>query len=103
MLDGQALPLLTFFDAHPQSMADCGHEYPSVHRVCDISLDGKAFRVTRCFTCGEALSFRPIPPEIAGPNESGVPYWLSGDKLAQWVKDVSSDDPKDDTDWERYK
>ena len=103
LLDGHAMPLLAFIEAHPQSMAACGHEYPHLHRVCDITLSGKAFRVTRCFTCGEELSFCPITTDIHRPYESGVPHWLSGDKLAKWIEDVSNDDPKEPTDWERYR
>ncbi len=97
-----AAPLLAFLGAHPRATLDCGHEYPHLHRVCDVALSGRMFRVNRCVTCGEALFFRPIPADVARPDEPGVPYRLSGAKLARWVDDVRRNDPKEETDWELY-
>ena len=96
--------LLAFIAAHPQSMRGCGHEYPHLHRICDVQLGGKLFRVGRCLTCAEELSFEPIDVAIAHLDEAGVPYWLTGMKLANWVDEMMRDgDPKEAIDWERYR
>lgn len=100
---GEATSLLAFIEAHPQSMQACGHEYPHLHRISDIVLNGRAFRVTRCFACGEELSFLPISSDTAAPKLGGVPYWLSGAKLGQWIEDESREDPEEDVDWEKYR
>jgi hypothetical protein len=103
LLDGEPTPLLAFIEAHPESMTACSHEYPHMHRICDIILNEKAFRVTRCVSCGEELSFPPITSDIAQCGGSGVPYWLSGAKLSQWVEDVTSHDPEEAADWHKYR
>lgn len=100
LLDGASAPLLSFIEANSHHMVACGHAYPQLHRICDVSLERKAFRVTRCLTCG--LSFRSISSDIASEH-AGVPWWLKGEKLARWVNDVSEMDPEEDTDWEQYR
>jgi hypothetical protein len=102
--DGSALH--AFIEAHPKSMTDCGHEYPYLHRVCDVRLGGRPFRVGRCITCGEELSFTPVNECLARVGVAGVPYWLSGAKLAQWVEQEVNGGPDwkpaRAVDWKRY-
>ena len=83
--DHNAAKLLAFVRNNPTVTTDCGHEFPYLHRICDVILEGQAFRLSRCSTCEEELSLKPIPLEIAHSNDPGVPYWLRGQSLRDWA------------------
>ena len=57
--------------------------YLASHRICDIKLCGRAFRVGRTSDESEILSIQPC----ASPSfdEPGVPYSLTGEKLLNYI------------------
>jgi len=63
----------------------CNHSYPERHRVCDIEVDGKYYRILRCVTCSERLAFEQIREESACTSVLGLPLWLTGEHLRRWV------------------
>ncbi len=84
-----------------------GIDYPYAHRICDIELARKAFRVVRLADENESLYIYPC--ETPSFGNDGVPYWLKGETLREWVRleteDELSDDyePESPTDWERFR
>jgi hypothetical protein len=98
---GDAAPLLAFLREHPEAAVHCGHDYPQLHRVMDVMLDGKPYRLLRCATCGEELTLAPLDASAA--TSEGVPYWLNGVKLLDWVEDERRSPAEEPVDWERYR
>ena len=60
--------------------------WPEVHRICDVVLDGRAWRVSRVIdtVTGEMTLF--IEPTDTPSPEPGVPYSLQGEALLEWVR-----------------
>ena len=111
---GTSSLLADFVIGHPQAQEVCAHEYPYLHRICDLTLYDKRFRVLRCIACNgiagnERLMFKPIDVEYSG--KSGVPYWLSGEGLRKWAEAEEevegSTEPEDyetqEESWERWR
>ena len=88
-------------DAHPALIRDDGGEYPDFHRILDLVIDGRSFRVCRWISNGERLSL--VPTERAQPSVSGVPLWLSGQRLRDWAQEEEEEPSQDATDWEQYR
>ena len=55
------------------------------HKICDIELCGKAFRVTRNADESESLFIKPC--DYPAFNSPGVPYSLKGSALRRYIKD----------------
>ena len=53
----------------------------------------------RCVECGERLAFAPTN---VTQNAPGVPFWLQGEMLAQWVADETESPAKEAVDWTNY-
>jgi hypothetical protein len=85
LVAGNSHPLLVFLGQYPQAAARCAHAYPYEHRITDVVLGDRAYRVGRCVLCNERLTFAPIALEVACPGETGVPYRLQGGALRNWV------------------
>lgn len=79
-------------------------EYPICHRICDIQLLGKSYRVSRVFDAHHnSTQLFIYPLENGFDSESkGVPYELQGGALARWVWDESNHPTKDEQDWREY-
>ncbi|MHA3774822.1 hypothetical protein ACXR0O_25155 [Verrucomicrobiota bacterium sgz303538] len=83
---GTSTALENFLMEWPQGIPLCGHDYPEAHRICDIRLMGRPFRLVRCAVCVENLSLYEVRESAFGPS-SGVPFWLKGACLNQWITD----------------
>ena len=61
-------------------------QWPEVHRICDVVLDGQGWRVCRVVddVTGDASLF--VEPTETPSSEPGVPYSLQGDALLEWVR-----------------
>src|SRR5688572_13833338 len=101
-LTGDTEPLAAFVETQASSLAECEHEFPYKHRICDVQLRGRYFRVLRCVECDEQLAFVPIAPNLAR-DVPGVPYWLQGEVLAAWLAEEAECPTKAPVDWERYR
>lgn len=79
--------VIAYLLEHPSLMLirPCNHSYPERHRVCDIEVDGKYYRILRCVTCSERLAFEQIREESACTSVLGLPLWLTGEHLRRWV------------------
>ncbi len=76
-------------------------EYPELHRVADVVLDGHGFRIVR-YVHGDAETLFVVSHSATDPHEQGVPYSLSGLQLRRWIEDESRNPSKDPTDWDSY-
>jgi hypothetical protein len=98
LLDGLAAPLMTCLLASEPAASRCecpdrlrslpfmdGPSFCFLHRICDVELNGQAYRVCRCVACGETLTFSPLG---RAATEPGVPYALTGEKLRRWARDA---------------
>lgn len=101
--DGNPVELLRFIREHPGVTTTSGQQYPRLHRICDVILEGQAYRLLRHAHWIEYLILKPIPRGIADPDRPGVPYWLTGAQLRRWVQDELTSPTKAPTDWEQYR
>jgi hypothetical protein len=106
MRDGDSTQLLRFVREHPGVTTTSGQQYPYLHRICDVILEGHSYRLLRHAHWTQYLILKPIPREIAFPQRPGVPYWLQGEQLRRWVQDVKSGEVPEMNNpayWDRYK
>ena len=84
------------------------YKYPSLHRICDIEIGTASYRVMRLVFHKEFIFINACDnPMFSSP---GVPYWLTGQNLLNWIHDQKQRlmDGLDITElpatvWERYK
>ena len=88
-------------DAHPELISESAGEYPDFHRVMDLVVGGRSFRVCRWISKGEMLLL--VPTKRADPSNAGVPLWLSRDRLRDWAEEEEENPSQDATDWEEYR
>lgn len=100
---GDETPLLDLIHANPEASAECSHEYPFVHRIRDIMLNGEIYRVIRCIHCNERLMFLPKEAKNVSLDREGVPYWLTGAALEARAEQEDPDSFGGPVDWEQYR
>lgn len=61
------------------------YKYPSLHRICDVEISGSPYRVMRLVFHKEFIFINPC--EIPNYDNPGVPYWLTGQSLTNWIQD----------------
>ncbi|MCE3607541.1 hypothetical protein LXA47_28635 [Massilia sp. P8910] len=83
LVSGNAAMLQFIIEKNPEIVVSYKGEYPDVHRITDVSLGDKCYRVCRQISAGEKLIFAPINEVMVEP---GVPLWLSGEKLNVWAE-----------------
>ena len=101
--DNDEAALLAAIGALPRHLLSKDVEYPEVHRICDIRLLGKTFRVCRLVDVedGEVRVF--IEPTSFASDEPGVPYWLQGERLLEWIREETECTSKGPSDWDAYR
>ena len=77
------------------------YDYPFVHRICDIQIGRNSFRVTRLADSDETIYINKC--DTPSLEVKGVPYWLKGNKLQEWVKLESDKPSKEETNWNNYR
>ena len=97
---GEKSIIKNIINNNPEIFISKHGEYPDFHRIVDISLGGKSYRVCREISSGEKLTFSLIdkPSDIPG-----VPIWLEGEKLKLWAKLEEENHSDVQTDWDIYK
>jgi hypothetical protein len=100
-----AAPLLALIAAHPelrQPPSDIRHPY--VHRLVDVLLANRPFRVCRAIVWNqEHLFFTEIDFSCFNLMEPGVPEWLTGPRLLQWIRQEAENPAKQAIDWEKWR
>jgi len=85
--ESSLLPVLVHYsDIH----VDCCHQFPAKHRIADIRIGDRSYRIVRCVFCKESFQVFAISSKIARPHVPGAPLWLRGDSLRYWVLNYSS-------------
>jgi hypothetical protein len=103
LVDGDAVALLTAVREQRCGPLP-GAEYPELHRICDIDLCGRAYRVLRYVDrAGGDPELFLVPTDVPGLDQPGVPYWLQGNALIQWIHDEIERPAEDQVDWEQYR
>lgn len=82
--DGDEDSLVRFLEIESDQGDSCEHSYPTRHRIQDVIFRGASYRLSRCVACGERLFLERVDAAIDTP---GVPLWVTGDALKQWVQD----------------
>ncbi|WP_159674593.1 hypothetical protein [Andreprevotia sp. IGB-42] len=86
--------------AHPEVISAEYGEYPDMHRLVDLRIGGRNFRVCRQISQRESITLIPIEDLVDTP---GVPLWLTGEKLVVWATDEEENPSDEPTDWDRYR
>ena len=96
---GNEAGLLVILEESPEVVSAEYGEYPDFHRITDIQLGSKFYRVCRQISQNEKLTFMDIDELM--DQAPGVPLWLEGEKLKAWAEnDSDTDEP---VDWESYR
>lgn len=96
---GDKSGLLAILEEYPEAVSAESGEYPDFHRITDIQLGSKIYRVCRQISQNEKLTFMEI--DELKDQVPGVPLWLEGEKLKAWAEeDSDTDEP---VDWESYR
>ena len=105
LFDREPMALLASLQAQPQSMKDYGHEYPHLHRVCDVQLGANLpRRAVRRLRGGAVVRADRRLRRRSGRGGRAVLAQRREASLADWVDEMLRDgDPKAAVDWERYR
>lgn len=97
---GNDFALGSIIKDHPEIITSSYGEYPDCHRIVDVCLEHKHYRICRQISAGEKLTVSSIDEAL---DDLGVPIWLDGDQLIKWAKS-EEDNPSDGPiDWEIYR
>jgi hypothetical protein len=97
---GDESAIQSIIAAHPEIVTSSYGDYPDTHRVVDIRIGNKRYRVCRQISTGEKLTLSLIDEVMDDP---GVPLWLDGEKLRAWAKSEEESPSDESIDWENYK
>lgn len=75
-------------------------DLPIVHRICDVYLEDKWYRIVRVYDLSSREWDMLVYATNAGNDQLGVPYRLQGSGLHQWVIDELAIASDEDSDWE---
>lgn len=95
-----AIELVELVSAHPEIISMNYGDYPDVHRMMDLMINGVNFRVCRQISKKENITLTPVG-EIS--NVPGVPLWLTGEKLILWAKREEESPSDGPIDWNQYR
>ena len=97
---GDGVELRQVLSAHPEVISEEHGEYPDVHRLVDLRVGERNFRVCRQISQGELITLVPIGELFDTP---GVPLWLTGEKLTLWATNEEESPSDEPTDWSQYR
>lgn len=97
---GHVSELREILVSHPNLVSGGSGDYPDVHRLMDVVIDGSGFRVCRRISDGKSIRFAPIN-DIS--NVPGVPLWLSGERLILWAAHEEENPADSPFDWIQYR
>ncbi len=88
-------------EKHPEVMSSDYGIYPDFHRIADICIGSKCYRVCRQISEGEKITLSLIDEPIS--DVPGVPIWLEAEKLKEWARSEEDDPSQGPIDWEQYR
>jgi hypothetical protein len=79
-------------------------QHPEFHRICDVEIEGRGYRVCRLLDLQDRTERLFIGPTNC-PNYriDGVPYSIQGAALRHWALDEKMRPSKERVDWEKYR
>jgi hypothetical protein len=92
--------LKNIIDIHPEIVGPMSGDYPDMHRVMDLMVGNKCYRVCRIISQNEKLILFEIDKIMDNP---GVPLWLCGEKLLEWALSEEENPSSDPVDWEYFR
>jgi hypothetical protein len=79
-------------------------DYPEFHRLRDVDLRGRAYRVYRLIDPDDGQERLFIEPtDVPDFGREGVPHRLQGKALRRWVREEAANPAKNDIDWDAYR
>lgn len=103
LANGDAEALYDAVQRHGGRAPDRSLDCPISHRIGDIELHGRAFRVVRLADPDDRTTRLFIyPTENPSDSHPGVPIALRGEALWRWIRDEMECPTEGETDWSRY-
>jgi hypothetical protein len=101
--DGNGEALLASVDGDAPVLRPKQEEYPELHRLRDVEIGGRAYRVLRLAKLNrtEDRLFIEVT-DFHNFDAEGVPYGLQGEALRRWIRDEIASPTKAEKDWSRY-
>lgn len=100
LTSGNKVAIKSLIVEYPDLVTQDIGDYPDCHRITDVCIDNKHYRVCRQISAGEKLTLSEIKESL---NELGVPIWLEGEKLKKWAKEEEENPSDEPNDWEMYR
>jgi hypothetical protein len=97
---GEDLELGSLIDKYPELLSAGQGEYPDFHRISDIYVSGKIYRICRQISKAEKITLHLIDELREDP---GVPLWLEGEKLKIWQESEVENPAREAIDWTIYR
>jgi hypothetical protein len=97
---GNDAALKNIIDIYPATVSSMSGDYPDMHRVMDLIVGNKCYRVCRIISQNEKLILVEINEIMDSP---GVPLWLCGEKLLEWAFSEEENPSSDPVDWEYFR
>ena len=101
--DGDVTSFLEAISQHGGRAPSDDVDYPHSHRICDVTLDSRGFRICRVYDVDDRSSRLFVFPSDYVSDHTGVPFWLTGDALHRWVVDEAESPAKAEIDWEQFR
>ena len=97
---GNESAVASIITKYPEVIATASGEYPDSHRIADVCIQNKNYRVCRQISDDEKLTLALIDEPSDAP---GVPIWLEGEELRRWAKSELENPADEPTDWESFR
>ena len=87
---------------YPEIVTPVHGDFPDLHRIFDISIGFRSYRVCRKISEGEKLTLSLIKNDASSDVE-GAPIWLTGEKLRVWAESEVESPSKEAIYWEVWR
>lgn len=97
---GDKLLLENIIKRNPEIITTKSGEIPDFHRIMDIKIKGKFYRLCREISNNESLLLKltNVPSDV-----DGVPFWLQGEKLKSWANEELENPSDGPIEWDKYR
>ena len=87
---------------YPEVITSLDGDFPDLHRIFDISIGFRSYRICRKISECEKLTLSLIKNDASSDVE-GAPICLTGDKLRVWAESEVENPSKEAIDWEVWR